>query len=91
MNTELSQTQPTASFCARRMMSDLKAFARKEPLAAAGAALGFGLLLNLLPTRALVGATSVVGGMIVRPLLLSLGVAKALELCCQQTATQRQA
>ena len=76
-----------AQFCARQMLADAKDFAQREPLTTAAAALGFGILLNLLPTRALVATAAVVGGIIVRPVLLSLGVAKALELCCQNPST----
>jgi len=75
-------------FCARNLLTDAREFARREPLTAAAAALGFGVLLNLLPTRVLVGTAAVVGALVVRPVLLSLGVTKVLELCCQNNPNQ---
>lgn len=74
--------------CARKMLADAKDFAQREPLTTAAAALGFGVLLNMLPPRALVGTAAVIGALIVRPVLLSLGVTKALELCCQYNPNQ---
>ncbi|MFN0076009.1 MAG: hypothetical protein ACKVY0_06005 [Prosthecobacter sp.] len=71
-------------FCLRRTLDDIKAFARREPGTAVAAALGVGLLINLLPTRVLAGTVTVVGAALVRPVLLSLGVTKAMELCCQK-------
>jgi hypothetical protein len=86
MNNE-KPFQP-AEFCLRRTLADIKAFAQREPGQAVAAAVGVGLLINLLPPRLLVGAATVVGATLVRPLLLSLGVTKVMELCCQNTSTQ---
>jgi len=86
MNNE-KPFQP-AEFCIRRTLADIKAFAQREPAQAVAAAVGVGLLINLLPPRLLVGAATVVGATLVRPLLLSLGVTKVMELCCQNTSTQ---
>ncbi len=70
------------------MLGDIKQFARREPGQAMAAAVGVGLLINLLPTRMVAGTAAVMGAMLVRPVLLSLGVTKALELCCQKSSTQ---
>ncbi len=77
-----------AEFCLRRTLADIKAFAQREPGQAVAAALGVGLLINLLPPRLLVGAATVVGVTLVRPVLLTLGLTKVMELCCQNTSTQ---
>ena len=77
-----------AEFCVRRTLADIKAFAQREPGQAVAAAVGVGLLINLLPPRFLVGAATVVGATLVRPLLLTLGVTKVMELCCQNSSTQ---
>ncbi len=74
--------QPAES-CLRRSLAELKTFARREPGQAMAAAVGAGLLINLLPTRWVAGTAAVVGAMLVRPVLLSLGVTKAMELCCK--------
>lgn len=68
------------------MLDDLREFARREPATTAAAtAFGVGLLINLLPTRAVVGTVTAVGATLLRPALLSLGLIKAVELCCQKT------
>ena len=77
-----------AEDCMRRTVADIKAFAQREPGQAVAAAVGVGLLINLLPMRLLVGAATVVGGTLVRPVLLTLGLTKVLELCCQKKTTQ---
>lgn len=77
-----------AEFCLRRTLADIKNFARREPGQAMAAAVSAGLLINLLPTRWVAGTAAVVGALLVRPVLLSLGVTKAMELCCQKSTTQ---
>jgi hypothetical protein len=84
MNQE-TPPQPV-EFCVRRTLSDLKEFARREPARAVAAAIGVGLLINLLPSRLVAGTVTVAGALLVRPLLLSLGVTKAMELCCQKSS-----
>lgn len=79
--------QPAES-CLRRSLADLKNFAQREPGQAVAVAVGAGLLINLLPTRWVAGTAAVVGAMLVRPVLLSLGVTKAMELCCKNTSPQ---
>lgn len=70
------------------MFGDIKTFARNEPVATAAAALGVGVLLNLLPSRVVVGTLAAVGSMVIRPVLFSLGVAKAIELFSKSNSTQ---
>ncbi len=79
--------QPAES-CLRRTLADIKSFAQREPGQAVAAALGAGLLINMLPTRWVAGTAAVVGALLVRPVLLSLGVTKVMELCCQKSSTQ---
>lgn len=85
MNPE-QPVQP-AEFCLRRALADIKAFAKREPGQAMAAAVGAGLLINLLPTRLVAGTAAAAGAMLVRPILLSLGVTKLMELCCQKSPT----
>lgn len=77
---------PPVEQSARRLLGTLRDYARREPVKAAAAAFGAGVMINLLPTRWLVASVSVVGGALLRPALLSLGVIKSLELCCQKPA-----
>lgn len=76
---------PPLEFSVRRTLDDLKEFARREPAQAIAAAIGVGLLINLLPSRMVTGTVAIVGAALVRPVLLSLGVTKAMELCCQKS------
>jgi hypothetical protein len=78
---------PPLEFSVRRTLGDLKEFARREPAQAVAAAIGVGLLINLLPSRMVTGTVAIVGAALVRPVLLSLGVTKAMELCCQKSST----
>lgn len=82
MTTDPQPTQP-AEFPFGRMVNEIKELARREPAKAVAAAFGVGLLINLLPTRVLAGTVTAVGAVLLRPVLLSLGVTKAMELCCQ--------
>lgn len=68
------------------MLAAIKEFACREPAKAVAAAFGTGLLINLLPARLVVGTVTVVGATLMRPVLLSLGATKAMELCCQRTS-----
>ena len=69
-------------FSARRLLGDIKAFACREPAKAGAAAFAVGLLINLMPASVMVGTITAVGATLMRPTLLSLGVFKAVELCC---------
>lgn len=79
-------TQPIEA-SVRQMLGDIKDFARREPAQAVAAAFGVGLLINLLPTRVMVGTVTTVGATLLRPVLLSLGIIKTIELCCQKNPT----
>lgn len=79
---------PNVEFSVRQMLGDIKEFACREPVKAVAAAFGTGLLINLLPTRAVIGTATVLGATLMRPVLLTLGLTKAMELCCQKTPTQ---
>lgn len=70
------------------MLSEMKEFASREPAMAVAAAFGVGLLINLLPTRVVVGTLTVLGATLMRPVLLTLGATKVMELCCQKTSNQ---
>lgn len=63
------------------MLQEIKERARREPIKAVAAAFGVGLLINLLPTRVVAGTVTTVGAVLIRPVLLSLGFTKAMELC----------
>ncbi len=56
-------------------------FARREPVKAVASAAGAGLLLHLLPIRAILGALLAIVFALARPLLLFLGLLKAWEMC----------
>ena len=71
----------------RSLVRDLKDFAGREPTIAVATAFGVGLLINLLPTRVVAGTAAAVGATLLRPALMSLGVIKAVELCCQKPTT----
>jgi hypothetical protein len=66
----------------RQWLGDMKSFPCREPVKTAAAAFAVGMLFNLIPSRLVAGAVTVVGATLVRPALLSLGVFKAVELCC---------
>jgi hypothetical protein len=69
----------------RSKLHDIKAFAQREPAQAVAVAFGVGLLVNLLPTRVVAGTVSTVGAALLRPMLISLGITKAIELTCNVT------
>lgn len=73
-------------FSLSRLLGDLKAFARREPVQAMAIAVGTGLLVNLLPKRAIVGTATTLGTALLHPVLLTLGITKAMELCCRSTS-----
>lgn len=83
MNTE---TIPKpAEHLATRVVHEAETLARNEPAKAVAAAVGAGLLLNLVPTRFLVASATAVTLTMLRPALLTLGVLKAFELCSSQS------
>lgn len=66
----------------RSKLQDLKDYSKREPTQAVALAFGIGLLINLLPTRVVAGTVSTVGAAMLRPVLISLGITKAIELTC---------
>lgn len=76
-------TQPLQR-AANRLLDDMETAARKDPTKAALVALGVGMALNLVPSRALVASATAVTVTMLRPALLALGLVKALELCRNQ-------
>ena len=77
----------TPCFSLSHQLDDLKAFARREPIQAMAIAVGAGLLINLLPKRAVVGTATTLGSALLHPALLALGLTKALELCCRNSSS----
>ena len=86
----MNHDQPTqrVDSSLRRVLVEIREFAGKAPAKAVAAAFGLGLLINLLPTRAVIGTVTVMGAVLMRPILLSLGVSKAMELCCQKSSNK---
>ncbi|HBJ86263.1 MAG TPA: hypothetical protein DDZ88_20845 [Verrucomicrobiales bacterium] len=74
-----------AELCLQRTLERTEAYVRREPVKAVAAAMGAGLLLKLLPTRAMVRPLTTLAVTLVPTALLGLGLVKAFELCCQQT------
>jgi hypothetical protein len=66
-----------------RLLGDLRSLVHHEPVQAMAMAFGTGLLLNLLPKRALAGAVAGIGAVVLPPALIALGLAKMLEICCR--------
>ncbi|MBE2283397.1 MAG: hypothetical protein IAE77_08040 [Prosthecobacter sp.] len=64
-----------------RFVDKAETMARDEPAKAVAAAVGAGVVLNILPLRFLVASASAVTLTMLRPALLTLGVIKAFELC----------
>ena len=79
-----SPTQPLEQL-AKRVLDDLETMAQREPAKAALVALGVGVALQVLPTRALVSGLGTVGVALLRPIVLALGLVKILELTRSQT------
>ncbi len=63
-------------------------YVRREPTKSVVAALGAGLLLNLLPPRLLAEVTASVATRLLPPVLLGLGVLKVFEICCETDASK---
>lgn len=78
---------PSASFSLQKMLCKIKDFGCREPSKTLAVAFGVGLLINLLPRRAIAGTAAAVGATLMRPALLSLGVIKAVELCRKNFTT----
>ena len=75
------QAAPSASW-----LKKADDYARQEPTKAVLSAASAGFILNLLPIGAIVGALAAVAFALVRPVLLFLGLLKAVEfLRCKST------
>lgn len=88
--SNLTKIASAETACTRRFLDDVEDFARKDPVAASAAAFGVGLLLTVLPARAVFGTAAALSATFVRPTLLTLGVIKGLELCCSKNSENTQ-
>ena len=70
-----------ADGCCRQLLAKTGEYARDKPMQAAALAFGAGLLLNLLPTRALVRPMTMLTAKLLPSALAGLGIIKAIELC----------
>lgn len=73
----------------QRLLDKMEDFVRREPSKAVAVAFGAGLLLKLLPPRAVARPLAAVTAKLLPPTLLGLGLVKALELartagCCRR-------
>ncbi len=75
---------------AKRLISEAETMAHNDPAKAVAAAVGVGIILNVLPTRFLVASASAVTLTLLRPTLLTLGLIKALELCASSSKSNRE-
>ena len=66
-----------------RILSTVEDYVRREPLKASAVAFGAGLLLKLLPARAVARPVATLAVKLLPPALVGLGLLKALEICCQ--------
>ncbi len=79
-NPDTKDASPCSVNCCK-WVADAEAFARREPGKAVAVAAGAGLLLHLLPVRAICGALAAVAVAAARPALIFLGMMKLSELC----------
>jgi hypothetical protein len=73
-----------AELCRQRVFEKVEDYVRKEPVKAVATAFFAGLLLELLPARAIARPLTAVTVKLLPPTLLGLGLLKAYELCCQK-------
>ena len=78
-----------AEQCLQRGLARAENYMRREPAKAVAAAFGTGLLLTLLPTRAVARPIAAVVVKLLPPTLLGLGLLKAFELCCRNSRCHR--
>ena len=81
MNVPSEHALPAEQYV-QKLVSEAEDFARRDPTKAVAVAFGLGVALNVLPKRLLVGTVTLAALTLGRPLLLSLGVLKAFEMCC---------
>jgi uncharacterized protein YacL len=81
----MNTTEPfhPAEQCLQQVLQRTEDYVRREPVTAMVAAIGAGLLLKLLPARAVARPLASLAMAILPSALLGLGVMKALELCSQ--------
>ncbi|MGV3661450.1 MAG: hypothetical protein ACO1TE_14775 [Prosthecobacter sp.] len=72
-----------AEACLHHAFEKVEDYVRREPAKAVATALGAGLLLKLLPTRAFAKPLTAAAATLLPPTLVGLGLIKALELCLQ--------
>ncbi len=81
MNLSSEHSVPVEQ-CVQKLVNEAEDFARRDPTKAVAVAFGLGVALNILPKRLLVGTAAMAAITLGRPLLMSLGVLKAFEMCC---------
>lgn len=72
---------PCDDGCCGRLLAKTAEYVRDKPVQAAVLAFGAGLLLNLLPTKALVRPMVTLTAKLLPSALAGLGIVKAVELC----------
>ena len=80
-----------AELCLQRTLAKTAAFVRREPAKAVAVAMGTGLLLKLLPTRAMVRPITTLAVALLPPTLLGLGLLKVFEFCLPDNHAQTSA
>lgn len=83
MNSPSTSPHP-AELCLQRAFARVEDYVRNEPAKAVATALSAGLLLKLLPTRALARPLAAAAAALLPPTLVGLGIVKVMELCLQQ-------
>jgi hypothetical protein len=88
MNVSSEHAVPVEK-CMQQWVGEAEDFARRDPAKAVAIAFGVGVALNILPKRFIVGTATLAAVTLVRPVLLSLGVLKAFEMCCSSKPEQK--
>jgi len=68
-----------------RLIKKAETFSHDDPAKALAIAFGAGVLLNILPTRFIIGTAVGLTTLALRPTLMTLGVVKAFEIYTSQT------
>ena len=81
----MNATEPphAAEICLQELLGKAETYVRREPMKAVVAAIGAGLLLKLLPPRAVARPITALAVTLLPPALLGFGILKAFELCCE--------
>jgi len=82
MNLSSSEHAVPIEQCVQKLVTEAEDFARRDPTKAVAVAFGLGVALNIVPKRLLVGTATLAAVTLARPILMSLGVLKAFEMCC---------